>query len=817
MKATYDKHYDDYRRHRVWYQLMAFAPRTVVKDFSNLRMFQHEIEPFIEGRMLPEGYPTVPGAVLTLKDGMTLGERIETTMRLSQGPAHGQTQVCRIPGVGEVRVRLLATNNVLMPGVHNVDCLTLSVLPWGDKPIDTEEYVPEAIGEITFDYPAILLPPLVEVVKKGMSKKEKEAAAEAQAEKEAAGTGGKGGGAAGDDEKRVLVRKKDGVRVKYLCRDTFVKTFEVKSRARIAVEEALERKRLAKIRAEKGCCGIGKSRAGRAADAKLKRAEEKKKRLELRELQRQRYEAKQARQKAAENKKDGGKDSQAPPEMGLDPAAKKGNKAAANATNGKNGSKTPKAGAPAPRKSIFGGMVGSPKTKAAAAGGKDGKGATAAGGDGAEGMSAAAKAVKSQPSLHPELLDPDSAATPEAAEAIRREKERQEAKLAEKMALDKGMAAAAHAKNRPKVAEEDQSHLAKEMRHIKHENKTNEKLSLPKVGRFDVVWPAALGATLEERHKARMAAFRVNFPAIKPKNNLQEDVKTLIPMPGSAAAVLGAVGVPGAVAPPQRFQVGWVLVECPNSEHENNNFPVYLRLPAFVSKKMRSLAKLPLTDEASPWNTNIDPSKLEQLKLSALSKFGRDPNSNGDKAKGDAARKSKDTKTATASSSSSSGGNDASNSSSSAANDASGMPHVADAKGAGGNTTTGGRVSHKTSFASTSTKGSPANSTTSTSSNFSKRSASGSNRRPRPTPGGGGNNNGRTSTSRSSSVRLSSSDTVANGNKAPPTPTAPPPPAPSSTDSKAPEVALTDAGAASTTASATEEAPSKPADEGQAI
>ena len=814
MKAAYDKHYDDYRRHRVWYQFMAFAPRTVVKDFSNLRMFKHEIEPYIEGRMLPEGYPAVPGAVLTLKDGMALGERIETTMRLSQGPAHGQTQVCRIPGVGDVRVRLLATNNVLMPGVHNVNCLTLSVLPWGDKPIDTEEYVPEAIGEITFDYPAILLPPLVEVVKKGMSKKEKEAAAEAQAEKEAAGTGGKGNQ---DDEKRVLVRKKDGVRVKYLCRDTFVKTFEVKSRARIAVEEALERKRLAKIRAEKGCCGIGKSRAGRAADAKLKRAEEKKKRLELRELQRQRYEAKQARQKAAEGKIDG---QDQPPEMGLDPAAKKGTKAAAHSASGKNGGKTPKAGAPAPRKSIFGSMMGAPKdgkAAAAAAGGKGG--ATGANGSGgAGGMSAAAKTLKSQPSLHPELLDPDSAATPEAAEAIRREKERQEAKLAEKMVLDKGMAAAAHAKNRPKVAEEDQSHLAKEMRHIKHENKTNEKMSLPKVGRFDVVWPAALGATLEERHKARMAAFRINFPAIKPKNNLQEDVKTLIPLPGSATAVLGAVGVPGAVAAPQRFQVGWVLIECPNSEHENNNFPVYLRLPAFVSKKMRSLAKLPLTDEASPWNTNIDPSKLDQLKRAALSKFGQDPNSNGSggASQGDAKNKSsssgKDAKTAAASSSSSGGGNG-----NSAASDVGAPPSVADAKGAGGSATgsssNAGRVSHKTSFASSSTKGSPANSTTSTSSNFSKRNASGSNRRPRSTPGQG-SGAPRSSTSRSSSARLSSGDTVVNAKKAPPTPTAPAP----ADSSKSPEVAPADAAAPATaTASVSEEAPSKPADESQAI
>ena len=56
-----------------------------------------------------------------------------------RGKAHGQTNTVHIPGVGDLNVTLLATNNVTMPGLHGIDCLTLSVLPWGDSPIDRKE------------------------------------------------------------------------------------------------------------------------------------------------------------------------------------------------------------------------------------------------------------------------------------------------------------------------------------------------------------------------------------------------------------------------------------------------------------------------------------------------------------------------------------------------------------------------------------------------------------------------------------------------------------------------------------------------------
>lgn len=68
-----------------------------------------------------------------------------------------------------------------------------------------------------------------------------------------------------------------------------------------------------------------------------------------------------------------------------------------------------------------------------------------------------------------------------------------------------------------------------------------------------------------------------------------------------------------------------MLVEMPNSEHEQNPFPVYLRLPAYVGHRTRALAKLPLSDEASPWNTNapaVSPSGAVEAALTAAGAGG---------------------------------------------------------------------------------------------------------------------------------------------------------------------------------------------------
>jgi hypothetical protein len=59
---------------------MAFAPRTAVKDFSKLSMFEHELHDFKHC------------AVLTLREGAAVAgaERVETRCPLSRGSPHKQ-------------------------------------------------------------------------------------------------------------------------------------------------------------------------------------------------------------------------------------------------------------------------------------------------------------------------------------------------------------------------------------------------------------------------------------------------------------------------------------------------------------------------------------------------------------------------------------------------------------------------------------------------------------------------------------------------------------------------------------------------------
>ena len=52
----------------------------------------------------------------------------------------------------------------------------------------------------------------------------------------------------------------------------------------------------------------------------------------------------------------------------------------------------------------------------------------------------------------------------------------------------------------------------------------------------------------------------------------------------------------------RRYQFGWVLVELPGNADVNR---VFLRLPAYVTHRMRALAQLPLNDLASPWSNRV--------------------------------------------------------------------------------------------------------------------------------------------------------------------------------------------------------------------
>ena len=99
MKKKYRPFYDNFRHHRVWYQVMAFAPKPIVKDFTKLEEFVHELESFHSD-----------SAILTLPPGNLVGERIECVIHTQRGVLHNQRQVAHIPGVGDLNVTILASN-----------------------------------------------------------------------------------------------------------------------------------------------------------------------------------------------------------------------------------------------------------------------------------------------------------------------------------------------------------------------------------------------------------------------------------------------------------------------------------------------------------------------------------------------------------------------------------------------------------------------------------------------------------------------------------------------------------------------------------
>ena len=48
---------------------------------------------------------------------------------------------------------------VLRPGLHGIPVQGLGVLPWSDCPLEARAVVPAGLGEVTFDFPAIIKVP----------------------------------------------------------------------------------------------------------------------------------------------------------------------------------------------------------------------------------------------------------------------------------------------------------------------------------------------------------------------------------------------------------------------------------------------------------------------------------------------------------------------------------------------------------------------------------------------------------------------------------------------------------------------------------
>ena len=148
-RAAYRRFYADYTRHRVLDQVMVFAPKHTVKDFSNLRLFDNDVADLLEAG----------AAVVTLRPGRHLGGRIGLTVPLNRAlPMDGQTANVAAPSVGTFNVRVVASNYCQLKGLHDIPVLGLGVLPWGDKPLEQREVVPLNISEVTFDFPAITQP-----------------------------------------------------------------------------------------------------------------------------------------------------------------------------------------------------------------------------------------------------------------------------------------------------------------------------------------------------------------------------------------------------------------------------------------------------------------------------------------------------------------------------------------------------------------------------------------------------------------------------------------------------------------------------------
>jgi len=133
------------------YQVMAYAPKPVVKDFRNLSQFPFKL-------------PGDDAALIALLPGdhqnkRHIRVRVPTCRNM---PLHRQQTRVPVPGVGSrVPVEILASDVVLQPGLHGRQVKTHGYLPWSawweEDPMVTQQAVPR-VDEIFFDFPCVELP-----------------------------------------------------------------------------------------------------------------------------------------------------------------------------------------------------------------------------------------------------------------------------------------------------------------------------------------------------------------------------------------------------------------------------------------------------------------------------------------------------------------------------------------------------------------------------------------------------------------------------------------------------------------------------------
>jgi len=637
----YKNYYDDYSMHRVWYQVMAFAPKPVLKRWTDLSMFAHELDLYKDC------------VVMTLKPGESRGERIECIIGTSRGAMHGQEHMIHVPGVGDVLTTLLATNEVIVPGLQGHELKALGVLPWSSQAQTLKTLVPDVIGEVTFDFPAIMLPKATEIISMKFAKPTVEVGDDTVAAVEL-----------GSEKKKG---KKEVSAGKYLERDTYTKSFQVMPKEFKAAMRVAKKKKKVLTRKEAqrhyNCCGCHKL-------TKEEKAEKKAHDKEDREALKAATKADTAKKgccvlcsslkgtvKAAAEKEGapaGGVElAQTPsgpvdtssdaldssegapgqavsldePEEAeaLSPAAKEpspgkesppGKSGKVKTPPPKRSSNSQSSSRPRPSaKSSDEGDLNAEAPAAAAASETEAAAAATEGGAPAETLlDDSDDEDESGLSLDPVVMnkvavvggapgEPEADASRDSiagggGQSVSRGSvgiSATDAQLHED-AQDKAAAAVAASEESARVAartraatvaeamaEADDNMDGVNQTELKEKAANFQRINLPRVGRFDVQWPEGV-----------VEPYTVSFPAIKPAKILRDDVASLIEPPSDSAATSPLA---------RRYQFGWVLVLMHEASPSGKS--VYLRLPAYVSHKQRALGTLDPNDFASPYSNRL--------------------------------------------------------------------------------------------------------------------------------------------------------------------------------------------------------------------
>jgi hypothetical protein len=538
----YKDFYDDYKKHRVWYQMMAFAPKPVVKKWTDIELFSHEVAEFHDD------------IVMTLPPGELKGERIECKIDTKKGILHHQKHCIHVPGVGDVNTIILATNEVTVPGLFNHPLRALGVLPWDARPVEARQLIPDVIAEVTFDFPAITLPRATEIISMRMNKR--------------AGGDLMGGGA--DATAVSLGSDKNAVsHGKYLERETFTRSFQVMPNEivlamKIAQKKAKKEARRAerKKRRENRKGWFRKNKLIDKLDEALEEIEEDIEEA-IEGAEESVAEHANSIRALSRNDSDDDDDKDEKGLLGGAPTTEIDDKAADDgAASGSDDMEASKSSEPSRNK-----KKPEPKKKPPST------------------QSSSTDDTPPAPPPAGQPLHHDASITDHFAEGLTEHANEQHALMNDKAQKAVEAGERTRAQTLIEAQQEAQSNMeGVDLESLREEAMDVQKILLPRIGRFDVAWPPNA-----------VEPFNVSFPAIKPVKHLREEVQTLIEIPSDNNTSISPMA--------RRYQFGWVLVEL--LEPSPSGKKVYLRLPAYVSHRQRALGTLDPDDFASPYSNRL--------------------------------------------------------------------------------------------------------------------------------------------------------------------------------------------------------------------